>query len=405
MKVKVLKSNANGVAKAPPSKSFAHRLLICSALSKGTSIIKGVSDSQDMLATLNCVNSLGASYTKVNDSITISLPNNQKISNHFYCNESGSTLRFFIPLALAFGGDFTFHGTEKLISRGVDVYKGLFLPKGIKITTNKTSVDVSGKLTSGQFDVLGNVSSQFITGLLFALPLIEGDSILNVIPPIESQSYIDITLQVLNKFGIKIDVIKENSYKIYGGQKYIACNSIVEGDWSNSAFLYALSFLGHNVKVEGLACDSLQGDKACLEIFNKISKLTTNQSQTDIIDLSNCPDLAPISFAVASCFNGAVFTGTKRLAIKESDRAKAMQSELAKFGIKLIVEENSVKVLSGKLMPPTQTLFGHNDHRIVMALTILATLTGAEIEDAQAIAKSYPNFFEVLRELGVKIIK
>ncbi len=399
MKVRIFKGKATGKVKAPPSKSFAHRLLIGCALSGKGCNVEGVIESQDMLATLNCLKGLGIGIDKQGDTVIFS-GNKIGSSGEFNCKESGSTLRFFIPIASVLLGSGTFYGTEKLISRGVDIYKNLFESQGIKFTINKNSITIDGKLQGGNYTIAGNVSSQFITGLLFALPLCDTDSTLTVTRPIESQSYINITLQVLSLFGIKIQQVAEGVYKIPGKQRYKAQNVTVEGDWSNAAFLYALKTLGHNVEINGLNYDTVQGDAVCVDLLERVKNFSTNDSP---IDLSDCPDLAPVLFSVASAFNGANFTGTKRLAIKESDRAKAMQLELAKFGIKVVVNDNDCTVLPSKLQAPMQTLCGHNDHRIVMALSVLCTLTGGIIDHAEAINKSYPDFFEVLENLGVKV--
>ena len=220
MKVIIKPSIAKGEITAPPSKSYAHRLLICSALAKGVSTINGVINSKDMEATLNCIKALGVSYSKENDTVIVNSENSIKNEiSEFYCNESGSTLRFFIPIALAFGGINKFYGTEKLLSRGLEVYEEICENQGIKVTKEKTSVTFDGKLNHGTFNVRGDISSQFISGLLFALPLLNGDSVINVTTTLESAGYIDITLDTLKNFGIEISR-KENSFFVKGNQEY-----------------------------------------------------------------------------------------------------------------------------------------------------------------------------------------
>jgi 3-phosphoshikimate 1-carboxyvinyltransferase len=203
MKVIIKPSIANGEITAPPSKSYAHRLLICSALAKGVSTINGVINSKDMEATLNCIKSLGASYSKENDTVIVNSENSIKNEiSEFYCNESGSTLRFFIPIALAFGGMNIFYGTERLLSRGISVYEEICTDQGIKLEKSLNKLVFTGKLHPGEFNVRGDISSQFITGLLFALPLLDGDSVINITTDLESGGYIDITLDALKKFNI-----------------------------------------------------------------------------------------------------------------------------------------------------------------------------------------------------------
>lgn len=396
MKVIIKPSIANGEITAPPSKSYAHRLLICSALAKGVSTINGVINSKDMEATLNCIKSLGASYSKENDTVIVNSENFIKNEiSEFYCNESGSTLRFFIPIALAFGGINKFYGTEKLLSRGLDVYYDICKSQGIKVTNELDSVTFEGKLNHGTFNVRGDISSQFISGLLFALPLLNGDSVINITTALESAGYIDITLDTLKNFGIEISR-KENSFFVKGNQEYKSQNVTVEGDMSNAAFLDAFNILGGNVSVIGCNSNSYQADKVYLQHMQSI------KNSTPEIDLSNCPDLAPVLFALASSQNGATFIGTKRLKIKESDRAEAMALELKKFGIDVNVCENSVVVNKGEIKKPTEALYGHNDHRIVMSLAILSSICGAEIEGCEAVSKSYPSFFEDIKSLGIK---
>lgn len=397
MNVQIFKSTACGKVTAPPSKSYAHRLLICAGLSDGVSVIKNVALSQDISATLNCLSSLGVKYEISGDTVTVyGNGNGLNVTDFFNCNESGSTLRFFIPIALTTGKTCRFCGTEKLISRGIGIYKDL-LKKDVEFGFSASEITACGKLSCGNYKINGNISSQFISGMLFALPLLEGDSTLEIIPPIESRSYIDITLNALKLFGIEILQTTENCYYIKGGRRYKATNLTVEGDWSNSAFLFALNELGGNVTVEGLNNDSFQGDRIITKLFEELKK------DKPVIDLSDCPDLAPILFTVASTKNGAVFNGTKRLAIKESNRAVVMAEELAKFGVKTVVNENSVEISPSALRQPTVPLCGHNDHRIVMSMAVLSTLFSATIQGAQAVNKSYPDFFEVLKTLNVRI--
>lgn len=421
MIVKISPSIANGKIKAPPSKSMAHRLLISAALSEGKSQIKQVDLSEDIVATLNCLEGLGAQYSLENDVIKIrgiKLDTNSAYNlnketqpQKLDCNESGSTLRFLIPIALLFNKPVIFQGKKRLFERPLSVYEDIFL-KDPEIQFNKTEngIFVKGYLKADDYKIPGDISSQFITGLLFALPTLNNNSSsIQIKAPIESLSYLLLTLDALKAFGIQIELEpnkinpdKDLLLTIPGRQKYQAGIHTVEGDYSNAAFFSALNYLRSDNKVEvtNLRESSLQGDKVFPEIFNK---LASAKDENTIISLADCPDLAPIAFTVAAALNGAIFTDTKRLAIKESDRAKVMAMELEKFGAKILVEENQVTIKKANLSKPKQALLGHNDHRIVMSLAILASLYGGTIEGAAAVNKSFPDFFKVLANCGIDI--
>ena len=395
MKRRVEKGRAQGVINAPPSKSFAHRLLICGALAKGQSTICGIADSVDMKATLSCISALGRDFTKTGDTVSI-IGDNMATDRVFNCYESGSTLRFFIPIALLSGEECTFVGTQRLMSRGIEIYEDIFANQGILCEKNETTLKLKGKLKPDVFSLRGDVSSQFISGLLFALPLLDGDSVINITTQLESSAYIDITIEALKLFGVQIEK-GENSFYVRGNQKYTCANVAVEGDFSNAAFLDGFNLLGGGVSVLGLNESSVQGDRVYRDYFAQIA----NGNPT--IDISMCPDLGPVLFALASVKNGATFVGTKRLKIKESDRAEAMKTELSKFGVEVQVFENSV-IVGGGAKAPSTTLCGHNDHRIVMALSLILTLFGGEIEGCRAVTKSYPDFFEDLAKIGIRSI-
>lgn len=396
MTVTIKRGKASGTASAPPSKSFAHRMLICAALSSGGGSVKGISESEDMSATLDCLNALGAQFEKKDGTVIFKKGVGGAEAPVLNCRESGSTLRFFMPLACVLCGGAVFKGTERLMQRGTEVYDELFEENGISVSRESDCVTLKGSLKAGTYSVRGDVSSQYITGLLLALPLLSGDSVLRVIPPVESRAYIDITLSVLKTFGIEISESEQNTFYIRGGQSYSGCSAVVEGDWSNAAFLALFNRLGGAVTLSGLNYESIQGDRICLELFEKIANGEEN------IDISNCPDLGPVLFAYAAAAGGGSFCGTRRLHIKESDRVFAMASELAHFGITVAEEGDHVRV-AGRLSPPDGPLYGHNDHRIVMALSVLLTLTGGTISDAQAINKSFPDFFEILGRLGLEV--
>ena len=392
-------SKGRGTMEAPPSKSMAHRLLICAGLSEGKSVIEGISSSEDMKATLDCLSAIGAKYEIEGEKVTLTGADIRNIPENavLRCRESGSTLRFFIPICLLDGKTFTFTGSEKLLSRPLSVYKEIFEKQGIHFEASADKITLGGKLESGVFEIPGNISSQFITGLLFVLPLLEEESKIKLIPPVESRSYINLTLEALSVFGIEVEWQSENTLFIKGGQSYKAAEAKVEGDYSNAAFFEALNLLGSEIEITGLEPESLQGDKIYEKYFPLLEKGEKN------IDISDCPDLGPILFAVAAAKNGGTFTGTKRLKIKESDRASAMAEELSKFGTKATVNEDSVIIDSSEFHAPAETLSGHNDHRIVMSCAVLSTLTGGKIEGAEASRKSLPDFFERLKKLGFEV--
>lgn len=396
MTVTVYPGRAAGTAEAPPSKSLGHRALIAAGLAEGTSVIRKIADSEDMLATMDCLRALGAVCEKQGDTVTVSGGRTMTQEPLFPCRESGSTLRFLIPLALAKRGKARFTGSARLMERGIGVYEDLFREKGVTTEKRQDAILLNGTLRPGDYTVRGDVSSQFISGLLLALPLLDGDSRLTVLPPVESRPYIDLTLAALQTAGITVRE-EADGFMIPGNQAYRPFAVTNEGDWSNGAFLLALNALGGNVTVTGLKENSRQGDRAAQAIFQAL------EAGDATADLSDCPDLAPVLFAVAAAKHGGTFTGTRRLAIKESDRAEAMKEELHKLGIRVAVEENTVRVFPGRLHAPTEPLSGHNDHRIVMALSLLLTLVGGRITGAEAVGKSYPDFFEVLKKLHIEV--
>lgn len=400
MRVLIKKSTASGAVLAPPSKSMAHRMLIGAGLAKGTSVIKGISQSEDMKATLDCLTALGAKCEICGDTVKVTgadlknLPENP----HLKCRESGSTLRFFIPLCLmSEKSEVTLTGSEYLFSRPLNVYEEICRKQDIYYSLDGASLKLKGTLKSDNFRIKGNISSQFITGLLFVLPLLKSDSTITLIPPVESLSYINLTVQALKVFGVEVKWQDEKTLYIKGNQAYKAVDTFVEGDYSNAAFFEALNTLGGNVEVKGLLADSLQGDRVYKKHFPALLK------GTPTINISDCPDLGPVLFAVAGALHGSVFTGTKRLRLKECDRAEAMAQELKKFGIATSVREDSVVVYPHDFHAPDEILQGHNDHRVVMALTVLSSLTGGEIEGAEAVRKSMPDFFEKIKSVGVEV--
>ena len=396
MKISITPGKAKGNVLVPPSKSVSHRALICGAFSEKSSI-KNIAYSEDIKATIGALKALGAKVEeKENEVIIGSLlkePLREKIIN---CKESGSTLRFIVPIALLFKEEITLKGEGRLLNRPQNVFSELFEDKSVLFLQNEDEIKVKGKLESGKYYLKGNVSSQFISGLLFALPNIEGKSEIHLTTNLESASYIDLTRAVLSDFGI------ETSYEngIFSVEKgeFLSREYEVEGDYSNAAVFFLLNAIGGNIEIKGLNEKSLQGDRVIASYLNSLKTFENKP-----LDLSDCPDLAPILFAAAAVFGGGEFIGTKRLKLKESDRIETMKTELKKFGINLIEKENSVIIEKGVLSEPKEPLFGHNDHRIVMALSVLLSITGGEIEGAAAVTKSFPDFFVKLKSLGINL--
>lgn len=387
----------SGTISAPPSKSMAHRYLIGAALSKENCCISGFDYSEDILASMDCLKALGAEVTVDNDKVSIHSKAFMQAENPvLMCRESGSTLRFFIPLALCLGEPVTLHGSERLFERPLTIYEELCRENGFTFEKTSNSVTVCGKLHSGQYKVRGDISSQFITGLIFALLYLGEDSSVKIVPPFESRPYINLTISALKSFGANVEFVDDYTIAIKKSRLH-AFSGKIEGDYSNAAFLDAFNHIGSSVRIENLNADSLQGDKVYAEYFRQISH------GTPTLDISDCPDLGPVLFALAALTNGAVFTGTDRLKAKESDRGMAMHEELQKLGGGLDFGSNSITVPKQELKYNGRRISGHNDHRIVMAMSLILSKTGGSIDGAEAVRKSYPGFFEDIKQLGAEV--
>ena len=421
MDKKISRSIAKGIVKAPPSKSMAHRYIICAGLCDKVSTISNVDYSEDIKATIDCIKALGArvdvgeSFVSIDGRETVikkilkkaiktptsdksDMSDKQDISEiDFLCRESGSTMRFFMGIAMTLPVTANFYGSETLRNRPFGIYESILNSADncfFKRLDDKISI--KGGLKENDFEIAGNISSQFVTGLLLALSLKKEGGSITLIPPVESRSYIDMTIQAMREFGIDVNWDGENKLRVEADQTYTSKDIEVEGDYSNAAFLDAFNYIGGEVKVEGLNAESLQGDKVYKECFEKL------KAEKATIDIADCPDLGPVLFAVAAANHGGVFTSTARLKIKESDRGSVMCEELAKFGIKTHMEENSIEIGSG-LKAPGEAICGHNDHRIVMSLSLLLSLTGGTITEAEAVRKSYPGFFDDIQKLGIVV--
>ena len=397
MNIRIFPSISRGSVTAPPSKSMAHRALICAALAKGESRIAGISDCEDVSATIDCLCALGAECRLDNDTVVIQgIDFSKSAGTLIPCRESGSTMRFMLPLCLLSGNQNTLTGAPSLLRRPMTPYQTLCNEHGLYFSQDENGIVVKGPLTAGEYTLPGDISSQFISGMLFALTQVKGESILHILPPFESRSYVLLTLQTLAAFGADVAWLDDNTLRIRADVPMTSQNTTVEGDYSGAAFLSAFNVLGGQVDVLGLNPISLQGDRVYFEHFASL------EAGFATISLADCPDLAPILFSVAAAKFGGRFIDTRRLAIKESNRAEAMAQELRKFGTTVEVGENEVIITPTAFQTPTEPLQGHNDHRIIMSLAILATVVGGIIEGAEAVDKSFPNFFECLHSLGIK---
>ena len=413
MNAKCTPSEISGTIRAISSKSDAHRILICAALSKNRTRIYCNVMSKDIVATCSCLKSMGTEISVDGDFVTV-IPKEFNKKAEIDCNESGSTLRFLMPVVSALGIDTIINGSGRLPQRPISPLKEEMEKKGVTFhTDNKFPLHLTGQLQSGEYEIQGNISSQFITGLLFALPLLDGDSKIKLIPPVESKSYLDITVSVLRKFGIEIEE-QENTYIIKGNQKYTSPEEIsVEGDWSNASFfLCAGALCEKGVTVTGLDINSPQGDKKILDALKtmgadvKISgnEITVKKNKLNgiTVDASDIPDAVPIISVVASACNGDTkIINAQRLRIKESDRIKSVVEMINSVGGK-VEETDDGMIIHGGANLNGGIVNGYNDHRIVMSASILSTLCNDDviITDSNAIQKSYPDFFSDFNKMG-----
>ena len=394
-------SQAQGTVWAPPSKSMAHRQLIAAALGAEPRKVENLEWSEDILATLDCLRALGASIERSGDTAVLGGLDPFAVEEGAVlpCRESGSTLRFLLPLALLSGKTVSFTGSERLLARPLEPYEKICAAQRLFYDRQRDRLTVRGPLRADEeFELAGDVSSQFVTGLLYALPFLPEPSRITLLPPVESGSYINMTLAVLRNYGIRIVSVGKDRFHIPAKQKYRPHPVKVEGDWSNAAFLEALNRLGGRIRIRGLDSLSPQGDKIFPELAAKLSA-----KKKPVLDVSDCPDLAPVLMALAAAGRGVVLEGAGRLRYKESDRGVVMAQELQKFGIQAVADENRIWVEDGTLLTPTEPLDSHNDHRIAMALTVLLSLVGGELQNAEAVTKSWPSFYEVLQGLGIVI--
>lgn len=399
--IKIMPRKLSGVVYAPPSKSAAHRAILCAALSSGKTKISNLSYSDDITATLEAMTLLGAEISIQNDCAVISEICKAKELNNIEidCNESGSTLRFIIPVALAIGGKFSVTGKGRLMQRPLDDYFKIFEKDGISYTKKDDSLHLCGKLKGGKYELSGDVSSQYITGLLFGLSMLSADSEIFITTPLESAPYVEMTIDVMSKFGVKIEKSSDlRHFKIKGGQKFSATDYEVEGDYSQAAFYFVANAIGSNVDVCGLSENSYQGDKEILTIIDAMKK----DEKQHTIDVSQIPDLVPVLAVLATQTEGVTnIVGAKRLRMKESDRLSAISTELKKLGANIEEKEDSLTIY-GKTQLHGGEVDSHNDHRIAMSLAIASTVATDKIiiHGAESVAKSYGDFWEKFNSLG-----
>lgn len=405
----------NGTVNVPPSKSDVHRAIICAAMANGVSRISPVALSNDIKATIGCIKALGADAVLENNVLTVDGTNMYKNKTALLdCGESGSTLRFFIPIAAVGNINATFVGKGKLPQRPIGIFTEA-LPKAGTVckTEGGLPLEIKGQLKSGIFEIPGNVSSQFITGLLLALPILEGDSEIVLTSPLESVGYIAMTIRTMKQFGVNIDTT-ENGWHIKGGQTYKSCNYTTDGDWSQAAFFMVLGAIGGKVTVKGVAKDSTQGDKKCAEILARFgAKVTQLDNEVTVekgelkaitIDASQIPDLVPVLSVCAAFAKGTTkIINAERLRIKECDRLKATAELLNNLGGKVKELSDGLEI-TGVSSLKGGNVNGYNDHRIVMSAAVCAARSDEDITAtfAMSINKSYPDFYIDYNSIGGK---
>lgn len=414
MDIQITPRPLRGEVTPPPSKSLSHRLLLAASLTDGESELQGLSLSQDVVATMRCLEALGARFARDGDSLLVrgvfhggarpAFPETPR----FDCGESGSTLRFLIPVALALAGGGVFTGRGRLMERPMQPYEALFAEKGVSFVRRDGAIEVRGSLSPGEYRMPGNVSSQFFTGLLFALPMLDGTSRVASTTKLESSGYLDMTLDALRTAGVGVAACRRpadgsESFAVFGPAEYRPFCRRAEADWSQAAFFVAARGLGSGVTLAGMNPDSCQGDAVIADWAEELA------GPDDLeIDVSDTPDLVPPLAAWAALREGRVtrLTGAERLRLKESDRLEAVASELGKLGAQIGQGSGSLTIRGvGTLRGGTAD--SRNDHRIAMMLAVAATRADGPvtIRGAECVAKSYPDFWDVYRSLGGQLLE
>ena len=402
----------------PPSKSLSHRAIIAACLAEGVSVISNISYSKDINATIGAMEAIGAKVIRNGNQLIINGSNVKRVGDVIDANESGSTIRFMIPIALVNAEPITFTGKNNLVNRPLDSYFEIFDKQGIKYEHSDgvyLPLKVSGGLKPDTYHIRGDISSQFITGLLYALPLLNGDSKIVITTNLESKGYIDLTLDVLKDFGIEIINNDYKEFIVKGNQQYKAIDYTVEGDYSQTAFFLVGGALGNDITLLGMKEASLQGDKKIIDDIkamngnitfeSEILKCEPSKTVGAVIDFSQSPDLGPALTVLASLSNGTShFINASRLRIKECDRITCMLEELNKMGANITESPDSMTIygvneLKGCIVD------SHNDHRVAMALAMAATVCDSDVKilNAECVSKSYPHFWEDYIKLGGSI--
>lgn len=400
MDIKITPSKLKGTVNIPSSKSMTHRMLICAALADGQSVISNISFSKDIYATIDALKALGAEISIIDNTVKVTGITKKSCKSDIDCCESGSTLRFLIPISCALGTNATYYGKGRLPERPITPYIREFSKKGIEFEYENTMpFTAKGQLVSGKYELEGDISSQFITGLMFALPLLDGDSEIIMLSPLESKPYADMTVNCLKNFGINITETL-NGYFIKGNQSYKPQNMSVEGDYSQAAFFFVANVLGNDIKINNLEPNSFQGDKKIVEITNN---LCYNKKYPDCFNVNaiDIPDLVPVLAVLATYCNGtSVISGAKRLKIKESDRLESTSNAINNLGGNVKVTDDGLEICHADLSGGTVDSCG--DHRITMSAAIAATICKKPvlIKNAESIEKSYPDFFKDYENLG-----
>ena len=407
MNVTITPKPLEGTITPPPSKSQAHRALLAAALSGGVSLLSGLAQSQDIAATLSCLRALGTGVEEAGPGalrihgLGRSIPQAGPFPV-FDCGESGSTLRFLIPVALVAAGGGRFTGRGRLLERPQGPYFALFEEKGVSYERTGDFLTVQGRLTPGTYALPGDVSSQFVTGLLYALPLLEGDSELVLTTPLESRGYVDMTLDVLRKFGIRVEETA-SGFRVPGNQAFQARDLTIEADWSQAAFWYAANFLDGEIDIQGLDHSSAQGDRRIALDYWTLARPGEVE-----LDVSQCPDLVPPLAAIAAGRSGVTrLTHAARLQMKESDRLTAVADVLTALGAEVAEGPDSLTLTGRDTLPGGAVVDSHNDHRIAMmaAVAALACEAPVTVTGAECVAKSYPNFWEDYEKLGGELTR
>ena len=410
MNVTITPAQLRGTVVPPPSKSQAHRVLIAAALADGVSRIDNAALSQDIEATVSCLEDLGAEFTRDGASVAVRgiganamSPMRRLVCPRLDCGESGSTLRFLIPVALAVRGGGVFSGRGRLMERPLKPYFDLFDEKGVFHEQSDGVLTVQGLLTPGEYRLPGDVSSQFVTGLLYALPLLDGDSEIVLTSPLESRGYVDMTLDVLGLFGV-YPKARKSGFFISGNQRFQPQNFSIEADWSQAGFWYAAKLLGSPLDVGGMDPGSAQGDRVVADQYAALSKPGDAE-----LDVSDCPDLVPPLAAMAALRTGYTtrLTNAARLRAKESDRLAAVTQVLNALGADVAEGADSLTIRGKESLEGGVRVDSFNDHRIAMMAAVAATRCAkpVAVAGAQCVAKSYPNFWSDYEALGGKIQK